>query len=294
VIQNKVMYEFVSQMHYRLRSNGVVSTRSLVLAVLAFLACATLTGCSAWFPLTVPMRMIDEPAQCAKPPETLLVMLPGAYSRPEDFVREGFVAAVRARRIAADLQLVDAHLGYYKNKSIVERLQLDVLTPAFQHGYKHVWIVGISIGAFGAMLVPALQLQDPNATQPADFAIDGIVALGPYLGQRQMSDEISEQGGLRSWRAPRGRLDPDDIDNILWRWLQQVAGGAQGSSRPALYLGYGRDDRFAFSDALLAAGLPADHVDTVPGGHEWAPWLNLWGRVLMRLPLPVDPSCIDK
>ena len=232
-----------------------------------------LSGCALWRPVTVPIATIREPAPCVVRPDTLLVMLPGSYSRPEEFVREGFVRAVRERGIAADMVLVDAHVGYYADKSIVDRLRADVIAPALAQGYTRIWLVGISIGAFGALIYSEAQPQ----------GIVGVVALGPYLGKRALSEEINAQGGLRSWRAPVGRLDPDDIDTIVWRWLQTDA-----ATRPDLFLGYGRDDRFVFSDRLLAAALPADRVFTAPGGHDWTPWLAMWTQMLDKMPLKRD------
>jgi pimeloyl-ACP methyl ester carboxylesterase len=240
---------------------------------------AGLGGCGLWRPVTVPMVTIREPAPCAARPDTLLVMLPGSYSRPEEFVQEGFVRATRERGIAADIVLVDAHVGYYADKSIVERLRADVIGPALAQGYTHVWLVGISIGAFGALIYGEAQPQ----------GIAGIAAIGPYLGKRALSEEIDAKGGLRAWRAPVGKLDPDDIDTIVWRWLQTDA-----ATRPELFLGYGRDDRFVFSDRLLAATLPADRVFTAPGGHDWAPWRAIWNEMLDRMPLKRAAGCVSK
>jgi hypothetical protein len=50
-------------------------------------------------------------------------------------------------------------------------------------------------------------------------------------------------------------------------------------TRP-LYLGYGRDDRFALAYGLLAQTLSPDAVQVVPGGHDWQTWLTLWGQFL--------------
>ncbi|MEP7099757.1 MAG: alpha/beta hydrolase [Burkholderiales bacterium] len=245
---------------------------ALVAVTLAWL----LSACAPWRPVTVPIPTIHEPAPCATRPDTLLVMLPGSYSRPEEFVQEGFVRAARERGIAADLVLVDAHVGYYADRSIVDRLRADVIAPALAQGYTRIWLVGISIGAFGALIYGEAQPQ----------GIAGIVALGPYLGKRALIEEINAQGGLKSWRAPVGPLEPDDIGNIVWRWLQTDA-----ASRPDLFLGYGRDDRFVVSDRLLAAALPADRVFTAAGGHDWAPWLALWNEVLDKMPLKRDAAC---
>jgi pimeloyl-ACP methyl ester carboxylesterase len=242
---------------------------------------ALLGGCALWRPVTVPIGTLRLPAPCSARPDTLLVMLPGSWSRPEEFVDEGMVAAVRARGIAADIVIVDAHVGYYSDRSIAVRLQQDVIGPASAQGYRHVWLLGISIGAFGALIYAEGQPQ----------LIDGIVALGPYLGKRALTEELRAQGGLQRWRAPTGALDPGDIDTIVWRWLQPYAGVVQPSQRPALYLGYGLDDRFRAGDELLAAALPPSHVFTEQGGHDWAPWRALWGRALDVMPLPRDPGC---
>lgn len=252
-------------------------------ALCALVLCAAVSGCGLWRPVSVPIGTIREPAPCATRPDTLLVMLPGSYSLPQDFVQEGFVQAVRERRIAADLVLVDAHVGYYADRSIVDRLRADVIAPALAQGYTRIWLVGISIGAFGALIYDQAQPQ----------GITGVVLLGPYLGKRALGEEIRAQGGLRSWRAPVGALDPDDIDDIVWRWLQPYARDASPPNRPALYLGYGRDDRFVFSDRLLAAALPPERVFETDGGHDWGPWLALWRQQLDTLPLPRDASCRD-
>ena len=235
-----------------------------------------LSGCGVWRPVTVPMATIREPARCAAPATTLIVMLPGSFSRPEEFAREGFVQAVRERRIAADVLLADAHLGYYSDKSIIDRIQADIVAPARAQGYAQIWLVGISVGAFGALIY--------TEAQPA--GITGIVALGPYLGKRAVVEEVAAQGGLRTWRAPVGRLEPDDVDTALWRWLQLGT-----RARAELYLGYGRADRFVVSDDLLAVALPPDRVFTTDGGHDWPPWRALWQRMLDAMPLKRDASC---
>lgn len=250
------------------------------LAAAALASC--LASCAIWQPTTVPMRKVELAAGCAIRPDTLLVFLPGSYSSPEDFIANGFVAAVRARRIGADIVLANAHLGYYSERSIVERLHADVIAPARAAGYRHVWLIGISIGAFGAL---AHSVSSPAG---AVREVDGIVAIAPYLGDRRVSTSIDSAGGLRAWPAPAQPLPPNEDDQTLWRWLQ---GHTAGSDRPLLYLGYGEGDRFAFSDGLLAAALPRERVFTVPGGHDWPTWSTLWGRIVAALPLPVDASC---
>ena len=212
--------------------------------------------------------------------DTLLVFLPGAYSDPQEFVTEGFVRQVREHHIAADVMLVDAHMGYYNNRTIVDRLEADVLVPARLKGYRAIWLVGISVGGFGALIHEELQ--------PGSVA--GIVVLAPYMGQRLLSTDIDVAGGLRAWRPPTGPLPLEEMETRLWRWLQAYGTTPLPPGRPPLYLGYGLDDRFVFSHKLLAAALPKDRVFTTKGGHDWPEWRRLWSQALDVLPLPACKS----
>ena len=247
---------------------------------MAMIGIGGIGGCGLWRPVFVPIPSLAEPARCDAPADTVLVLLPGSFARPEEFVREGFVRAVRERRIAADIVLVDAHLGYYSDRSIIERLHADIVAPAIARGYRQIWLVGISVGAFGAMITTQAQ---PNG-------ISGVVMLGPYLGKRSVTEQVRAAGGLSRWQAPTGALPAEEIDLVLWRWLQGMR--APGSdARASLYLGYGLGDRFLADDELLAAALPAAQVFTAPGGHDWPVWLALWQRMLEVLPLRRDASC---
>lgn len=238
-----------------------------------------LSGCSFLRPATVPLSTVKAQASCSTKTDTLLVFLPGASSAIDEFVREGFVQEVRERRIAVDIVMADAHIAYYNNRSVTDRLEADVLAPARTAGYRAIWLVGISVGGFGAMIH---EEQMPGG-------ITGIVALAPYLGERELSREIAAAGGLLAWQAPAGPLPLEQMETRLWRWLQAQARLPSGSRSPALYLAYGTEDRFAASHRLLAAALPPQRVFTTPGGHDWAPWRRLWQQMLAVLPLPVCP-----
>ena len=225
------------------------------------------------------MRSVSLAAGCAVAPTTLLVFLPGSYSVPEDYLSHGFVDRVRRQHVAADIALVDAHLGYYSERSILDRLRADVLVPARAHGYVDVWLVGISIGGYGALI--------HSATAPANEpALAGTVAIAPYLGDRRVTISVDASGSLAGW--PLAASLPEDIDVALWQWLQRESARRP---EPRLYLGYGLGDRFEYSDRMLAAALPAGHVFTAPGGHDWPVWEALWAQMLPALPLPRDASC---
>ena len=226
---------------------------------------------------SVPLRVLSDNAVCNSRPDTLLVMLPGASSLPEEFLREGFVRALRERRLAVDVVLVDAHLGYYKDRTVLERLQVDVIAPARAKGYRKIWLVGVSLGGLGA-LIQAM-------AQPADS--DGLMLLAPYLGERRVSEAVEADGGLKAWRGAAPDAAADDLR--LWRWLQAYA--TEPAQRPPLYLGFADRDRLAPANKLLAASLPPDRVFTTRGGHDWPEWRLLWGQMLDRAPFAADASC---
>lgn len=236
-------------------------------------------GCTGLRPARAPIDTFVDKSICTAHADTLLVMLPGAYSHPDEFVRESFVSAVRERQLAVDIVRVDAHLGYYNKGAIVERLRQDVIVPAHAEGYRAIWIVGISIGGLGGLIYA-------NA-HPADVA--GLIVLAPYLGERLQSVEVANAGGLARWQGPLASPVGDERaqrETALWQWLKGYASRPTPADHPPLYLGYGLDDRFAFSHRLLAAALPPERVFTTPGGHDWPEWTRLWRAMLPTLPLP--------
>ena len=67
---------------------------------------------------------------------TLLVMLPGAYSTPDEFVQEGFVDAVRRRRVRADVVIAGARVDHYVEGKVLDRLHNEVIAPALDRGVR--------------------------------------------------------------------------------------------------------------------------------------------------------------
>lgn len=217
------------------------------------------------------MRTISDlaPRPASHPADTLAVLLPGAYDTPEDFLREGFVTALRERQLPIDLQLVDAHLGYYGERSVIERLRQEVVLPARQAGYRRIWLVGISLGGFGAL---AYAMDHGNE-------VDGLFLLAPYLGTRGIQKEIAASGGLLRWQP--GPAATDEDERRLWLWLAQRA-SSNSEVPPPIWQGYGCEDRFAPAHRLLATALPATHTQELPGGHDWTAWRALWEAFLDR------------
>jgi len=252
----------------------MVPGRRAATVALVAAAAGPLASCSVLRqPSRVTMDVIHDDRACAAQAPVLLVLLPGANMAPEELLREGFVAAVRQRRLAVDVAVAGAHLGYVQDGSVLQRLRIDLIAPARAQGYRRIWLAGISLGGFLAM---AYSLRHPGE-------IEGLVTLAPYLGRRPLVQAIADAGGPAAWRGTTRPRGADDLDHELWSWLSAPPPGA-----PPLYLAYGKEDRFAPAHRLMASTLPPTHVATAPGGHDWAPWRALWSQWLDRGLLPVD------
>jgi len=224
-------------------------------------------GCQLRRPTVTPMHVLNDHSGCGTRASTLVVMLPGVYSKPDEFVDEGFVAALRRHSLLADVVMADAHLGYFTDGTVLERLRQDIVMPARQAGYRRIWLVGISLGGFASLSYAARHGED----------IDGVLAIAPYPGTRGLQREIVEAGGPRAWSQTAGATG-DELERVVWRWLADGSGGR----RPPLFLGLGGNDRFADGVRLMASTLPPSHLATVPGGHDWGPWLAIWEGWLER------------
>jgi len=201
----------------------------------------------------------------------LLVCLPGIGDDATDFDDWGFVDLVRAHPWAADVILVDAHYGYYADRTILEQLHDDVLFPASSLGYRSVWLAGISLGGLGALLYASRYQQD----------IKGVVAIAPFLGARTLVQEITVAGGLAQWTST---IPSADAIQAFWTWAHARA---RSPFTPEIYLAFGREDPFVEAHQLFASTLPPAHVLTAPGGHRWKVWQALW-MAFLRHHIPRD------
>ncbi|RZL31498.1 MAG: alpha/beta hydrolase [Rubrivivax sp.] len=213
--------------------------------------------------------------------DTLVVMLPGAYSRPTEFVEAGFPQALLEHAVNADALIVDSPLDYYSDRSMLRRLREAVVQPARAEGYRRIWLVGISLGGMGALGYAVRHGPE----------IDGVLALAPYLGPRRLTQQVDDAGGPHAWRAAGlGANDPEDSDELgreLWRTFASPA-----SVLPPVHLGYGLGDRFAGAHHRFAELLPRDRVSTTPGGHDWPAWRALWQAWLSQ-GLLADSRCAN-
>jgi pimeloyl-ACP methyl ester carboxylesterase len=208
------------------------------------------------------VRSIAVPAVSTATASACMVWLPGAYHGAQDFVTAGFAQAVHARQLSLDLVFIDMELEHVGDRSTLQKLHSDIVSPARAAGIS-IWLGGISLGGMFAL--------NYAASHPDE--VDGLCLLAPYLGNRIVINEIAGAPGLAAWQP--GKLAEADEERRLWNYVKNRHAGS-----PPLYLGFGREDRFSAAHELLAATLPADSVDVIPGGHEWPVWSSLWENFL--------------
>lgn len=226
-------------------------------------------GCLAPFRSATPAPLPSlEVARAAAESSCTALLLPGTWDYPKDFVRHGFGALALERGVPVDLVAVDAHVGYYKKRSIVVRLHEDHVAPLRATGEK-VWLVGVSLGGVGSLIY---------AAEHAD-EIEGLVLFAPFLGDEEVLEEIRQAGGPLAWKPP-ARIGEEDWQRRVWAYLQQWH--AEKGPKPSIYVGYGRNDSFAGGIRMLAELLPAENLRHLPGGHDWKTWANLWRDQLDR------------
>lgn len=231
---------------------------------LTVLALALLgTGCLAPFRSATPAPMPSlEVYQAPQENTCTALLLPGTWDYPKHFVRHQFGELVREEGLPVDLIAVDAHVGYYKNKSVVVRLEQDFVGP-LRAKNERVFLVGTSLGGVGSLIYAAEHGEQ----------IEAMVLLAPFLGDKDVLDEIRAAGGPLAWQPP-AEIGKDDWPRRVWKYLK--AWHAQKGPKPRIYVGYGRNDNFADGIKLLGELLPPGDLRHLPGGHDWKTWTALW------------------
>ena len=199
--------------------------------------------------------------------ETLLIFLPGRGDDMQTFKREGFIELLRQSDRPMDAVLANAHLGYYYNGVLADRVYQDILVPYRQKGYRRFFIVGTSLGGYGALWINH---------EHADL-IAGLVLIAPYLGKNQVIREIENKGGTSAWRSELDR-EPG-MDDKVWLWIDEMSARETREIGKAI-LAFGQKDKFSRAAGLLTRSIPESHVFVDDGGHNWTTWRKLWAAVV--------------
>ena len=213
------------------------------------------------------MHSVSSQASPTKQARCLLVLLPGFSDSDTDFDHHGFIADLHARNLSVDTISANATIGYYAQRSILDRLEADVLAPIRPKHYEQVWFMGISMGGMGTLLV----------AEQHEKELAGLILMAPYLGDDDVIDEISHAGGLAKWTPPTVVGNEDDQREV-WRWLKHAT--TNPTTSPSIYLASGDQDPHAPAHRVLAAAMQAGHLFRTRGNHDWGPWKILWAKFL--------------
>ncbi len=238
---------------------------ALLFAILSFPGCTQQT--------TAPIETIRYNYSGATKTRMLLVFLPGRGDTIKTFQKEGIIEAVRERGWPIDIIAVDAHLGYYLKGMFLLRMKEDVIDPAKAAGYKEIWMIGDSLGGYGSL---SYAREYPND-------ITGVVLFGPFLGEEPLIRDIKKAGFERWQPGTIAKNTQGGQARMNWIWLIEhvrLKSGEHGENKhdrvPAVYLGYGRNDRFVSGHDLLASLLQPEHAICIEGDHDWSTWKKLW------------------
>lgn len=214
------------------------------------------------------MDVLRLPADPARRAATTVVLLPGAYQRVDDFVAAGFAEPARAAGI--DLLVPELDLVQLTSGEAPERVFAELVEAERSRGAGTLWLGGISLGGFNALCLAEAHTE----------AIDGLCLLAPWPGGRIARREIEAAGGLHRWQ-PSAETLAADAELRVWHFLK---GRADAARRLPVFIGWGRDDRFAAGIAALAAALPESTPQVIAGGHHWPVWSELWQRCCAQRP----------
>ncbi len=199
----------------------------------------------------------------------LFIFLPGLGDEPSAFEEAQFFANDLSEQKGFDYLLVDSHLGYYTSRQISQRIKQDILDPMSKR-YQKITLVGTSLGGFGAILL----------ADDYPEIINQAIVIAPYLGNREAAKVVHDAGGLAKWYQQGAQFDPemDDLEQTLMAWKRAYRLIYQHNTK--LVLTFGEQDGMAVEANVLAADLAKENVVTMPGGHKWKVWKQLWDKII--------------
>jgi len=238
------------------------------------LAIALTTGCTYLRPSAAQLQV---PISVSRGGACLVVLMPGMGDDHDDFIRNGFLEALKNDPAQCDVQVLDAHFGYYREANITDRLA-SLLEPV-RARYLRIWLVGVSLGGYGAALTARAHPE----------LVDGVVLISPFLGVprsvKPVVMRIEGAGGMANFSTARTEFSSPRRHFMeaepLWGWL---ADHLRADGQPAIHLAWGADDGFARTHRALAGAPGLGSTLTQSGGHDWTTFASLFAEFMRRGP----------
>ena len=232
----------------------IFSARSLLIPLMLVFA-----GCTYLKPAKTPLETTWLAKQQTN--QKLLLLLPGMGDDLHSFQDNNIAQLVNSSCPDVDILYADAYFAYYRNRSLLKRLQQDVL-PQIE-GYDSVYELGVSMGGLGVLL----------SAREYHGQVDGLILVAPYLGDEETLSEIASDGGIAKWEMS----DPDNDFALLWQWIQSRRTSPLFTSNTHLLTG-NQDARYE-SHQIVRSMIPENNFVTVDGGHKW----RVWNKALSML-----------
>jgi hypothetical protein len=251
--------------HIRLGWAGLLA--AAVAALLLAVGCYT-----AWVP-SEPLPILRLPATGSTPASRLVIVLPGLGEDMADLQRSGIAAAIQRGMPDADVTYALASVRYYFDGGMPRRVHEQVVMPAKARGYREIWLLGASMGGGGVTMY--------EREYPGEMT--GLVLLAPFMGARQVLDEIRAAGGLAKWNPGPS---PEEVTgfNIAREQWRLVQGWSRApASKRNVWLVCGTQDSLLPASELIAQVLPPDHFFKNQGIHDWTAWVEPTTTIFTRI-----------
>jgi pimeloyl-ACP methyl ester carboxylesterase len=239
------------------------------------LAAAGLAGCFTIGNSNAPIGTVLAAAPRPDAERLLVIVLPGFGADATDLKDRGVAGAIQESWPEADVMLTSATFAYYRDGKLVPRLHEEIVEPALRRGYRGVWLAGASLGGMGALLY---ELEHPGE-------LTGIALFAPFLGGKELLDEIRAAGGPRAWDPGPlpAVMNGDNYQRQVWKMVKGWAARPELARR--VWLASGTSDHLIEDVRLLAPELLGPHYLELPGGHTWGLWISGAKELFSRIRL---------
>lgn len=243
---------------------AIKNIRKYLLVVFA----VSLMSCSLNFDVNEPVDLIWD--KLDEKSTSLIIFLPGLIDNAETFKNEQFFSIARNAGIKADMVSASIHIGHLIKDKMIKRLEVDVYNEAKNNGYKNIWLVGVSIGGLNSLLFYQKYMHE----------ICGVVTVSPYVADTALREDLQQAGSVKNWK-------PKPTENMkifnqklqsLWVWFQKQYAK---NSLTNIYLGYGKQDKYAKEIKLLENILDKNNVTLTNGKHNWVSGQKIWQQQLL-------------